>query len=71
MGQALTSRYCVIDTDLHVPCHLGIAHPEVPDRISSRVRDSVTNNNNGFWIGWLDLLTPSCTISLNYIRLQN
>jgi hypothetical protein len=23
-------------------------------------------NNNGFWIGWLDLLTPSCTISFNH-----
>jgi hypothetical protein len=27
-------------------------------------------NNNVFWIGWLDLLTPSCTISLNYNQLQ-
>jgi hypothetical protein len=31
----------------------------------SRVRGSTTNNN-GFWIGWLDLLTPSSSISLNY-----
>jgi hypothetical protein len=23
-------------------------------------------NNSRFWIGWLDLLTPSCTISLNH-----
>jgi hypothetical protein len=26
-------------------------------RTLSRVRGSVANNN-GFWIGWLDLLTP-------------
>jgi hypothetical protein len=31
----------------------------------SRVRGSVTNNN-GFWIGRLDLLTPFITITLNY-----
>jgi hypothetical protein len=30
---------------------------------------SVTNNN-GFWIGWLDLLTSSCTIVLNHNQLQ-
>jgi hypothetical protein len=24
----------------------------------------------GFWIGWLDLLTPSCTVSLNHNPLQ-
>jgi hypothetical protein len=35
----------------------------------SRVYVSVTNNN-GFWIGWLDLLTPSVTISLNRNQLQ-
>jgi hypothetical protein len=28
-------------------------------------------NNNGFWIGWLDLLTPSFTISLNHNQLQS
>jgi hypothetical protein len=28
-------------------------------------------NNNGFWIGWLCLLTPSCTISLNHNQLQH
>jgi hypothetical protein len=33
--------------------------------ILSRIRDSVTNNNE-VWIGWLDLLTPSFTITLNY-----
>jgi hypothetical protein len=27
-------------------------------------------NNNGFWIGWLDLLTPSSTVTLNYNQLQ-
>jgi hypothetical protein len=27
-------------------------------------------NNNGFWIAWLDLWTPSCTISLNRNQLQ-
>jgi hypothetical protein len=27
-------------------------------------------NNNGFWIGWLDLLTPSFAISLNHTQLQ-
>jgi hypothetical protein len=26
-------------------------------------------SNNGFWIGWLDLLTPSFTITLNYNHL--
>jgi hypothetical protein len=31
----------------------------------SRVRGSVTNNN-GFWIGWLDLLVLLCTTSFNY-----
>jgi hypothetical protein len=34
-----------------------------------RVRGSVTNNN-GFWFGWLDLLTPSNKIILNYNQLQ-
>jgi hypothetical protein len=34
-----------------------------------RVRSSVTNNN-WFWIGWLDLLTPSFTISLNHNQLE-
>jgi hypothetical protein len=33
--------------------------------ILSRVYGSVTNNN-GFWIGWLDLLTPSVTVPLNH-----
>jgi hypothetical protein len=37
--------------------------------ILSRVYGSVTNNN-GFWIGWLDLLTPSCTVSLNHSQLH-
>jgi hypothetical protein len=37
--------------------------------ILSRVYGSVTNNN-GFWIEWLDLLTPSYTISLNHYQLQ-
>jgi hypothetical protein len=37
--------------------------------ILSRVRGSVTNNN-GFWTGWLDLLTPSFIITLNYNQLQ-
>jgi hypothetical protein len=32
--------------------------------ILSRVRGSVTNNN-GFWIGWLDLLAPSLQSLLN------
>jgi hypothetical protein len=36
--------------------------------ILSRVRGSVTNNN-GFGIGLLDLLTPSCTISFNANQL--
>jgi hypothetical protein len=35
----------------------------------SHVRGSVTYNN-GFWIGWLDLLMPSFTITLNYSQLQ-
>jgi hypothetical protein len=37
--------------------------------ISSRVYVSVTNNN-GFWIGWLDLLTHYFTASFNYNQLQ-
>jgi hypothetical protein len=37
--------------------------------ILSRVLGSVTNNN-GFWVGWLDLLTPSFKITLNYNQLQ-
>jgi hypothetical protein len=35
----------------------------------SRVRGSMTNNN-GFWIGWLDLLTPSFIFTLSYSQLQ-
>jgi hypothetical protein len=35
----------------------------------SRVYVCVTNNN-GFWIAWWDLLTPSFTISLNHSQLQ-
>jgi hypothetical protein len=31
----------------------------------SGVYGSVTNNN-GFWTGWLDLLTPSCAIARNH-----
>jgi hypothetical protein len=38
--------------------------------ILSRFRGSVTNNN-GFWIRWLDLLTPSFKITLNYNQLQS
>jgi hypothetical protein len=38
-------------------------------KILSRVFGSVTNNK-GFWIGWLDLLTPSCIICLNHNQLQ-
>jgi hypothetical protein len=33
-------------------------------RILSRAYGSVTNNN-GFWVRWLDLLTPSSTTTLN------
>jgi hypothetical protein len=29
------------------------------------------DNNNGFWAGWLDLLTPSCTIYLITINYNN
>jgi hypothetical protein len=39
----------------------------------SRVYFSVTNNN-GFWIGWLDLLTTSCkslVIKINYSAIAN
>jgi hypothetical protein len=36
----------------------------------SRVRGSVINNN-GLWIEWLDLLTPSCTVTINYNHLQS
>jgi hypothetical protein len=39
------------------------------DTKMSRGRGSVTKNN-GFRIGWLDLLTPSCAITLNYNQLQ-
>jgi hypothetical protein len=35
------------------------------DTKMSRVRRSMTNNN-GLWIGWLDLLTPSYTVTLSY-----
>jgi hypothetical protein len=38
-------------------------------KILSRVRGSVTNNK-AFWIEWLDLLTSSFTITLNYNQLQ-
>jgi hypothetical protein len=41
--------------------------------ILSRVRGSVTNNN-GFWIGWLDLLTPSLqslVITVSYSAIAN
>jgi hypothetical protein len=34
-----------------------------------RVYGSVTNNN-GFWIGWLDLLTASFTVTHNHNQLQ-
>jgi hypothetical protein len=37
--------------------------------ILSRVWGSVTNNN-AFWIGWLDLLTSSLTITRNHTQLQ-
>jgi hypothetical protein len=40
-----------------------------PDNKISRVRVSVTNNNE-FWIGWLHLLMPSFTVTLNYNQLQ-
>jgi hypothetical protein len=36
--------------------------------IWSRVRGAVTNNN-GFWIGWFDLLTTSFRISFNHNQL--
>jgi hypothetical protein len=36
----------------------------------SRVRGSVTNNN-GFWIGWLDLLTSSFAITLQSPTLHS
>jgi hypothetical protein len=38
-------------------------------KILSHVYGSATNNN-GVWIEWLDLLTPSFTISHNHNRLQ-
>jgi hypothetical protein len=38
-------------------------------RILSCVRDSVANNN-GFWSGWLDLLTPLFTTCLNHSQLE-
>jgi hypothetical protein len=38
--------------------------PQITGKILSRVRGSVTNSN-GFWIGWLYLLTSSFIISLN------
>jgi hypothetical protein len=31
---------------------------------------SCMTNNNRFWVGWLDLLTPSCTGSLIHNQLQ-
>jgi hypothetical protein len=44
-------------------CHINVATYQI--NILSRVYGSVTNNN-GFWIGWLDLLAPSCTVAPNY-----
>jgi hypothetical protein len=38
--------------------------------ILSCVRGSVTNND-GFWIGWFDLLTISFTITCNHNQLQD
>jgi hypothetical protein len=38
--------------------------------VMSRVYCSVTNNN-GFWIGSLDLLTPSFLITINYSAIAN
>jgi hypothetical protein len=35
----------------------------------SLVRGSMTNND-GFWIGWLDLLAPCVTVTFNYTQLQ-
>jgi hypothetical protein len=48
-----------------LPRELQISHTK---KILSCVRGSMTNNN-GFWIGLLDLLTPSFTITLNYNQL--
>jgi hypothetical protein len=43
--------------------------PEKPRIILSHFYGSMTNNN-GFWIGSLDLLTSSFTINLNRNKLQ-
>jgi hypothetical protein len=34
------------------------AHVQLLETIFSRVRSSAVTNSNGFWTGWLDLLTP-------------
>jgi hypothetical protein len=44
---------------------LIVAHYYIRNEIFSRVYGCVTKNN-GFWIGCLDLLTPSFTIPLNH-----
>jgi hypothetical protein len=49
-------------------CHVSMV-VTTSDTKMSRVRSSMTNNN-GFRIGWLVLLTPSFTITLNHNQLQ-
>jgi hypothetical protein len=40
--------------------------------VRQKCRDYILSatNNNGFWTGWLELLIPSCTISLYHNQLQ-
>jgi hypothetical protein len=45
-----------------------VSNPTNSDTKFSRVRGFMTNNN-GFWIGWLELVTPSFTFALNYNHL--
>jgi hypothetical protein len=57
----------VFNSDLPFPFHLIFLVSITI--IMSRTYSFVTNNN-GFWIGWLDLLTPFFTITLNHNQLQ-
>jgi hypothetical protein len=50
------------------PPFLGWKNRDGQGRIFLRLYDCVTNNK-GFWIGWLDFLTPSFRISLNHNQL--
>jgi hypothetical protein len=50
---------------LSFPCLTEVLWITFVANVLSRVWGSVTNNN-GFWIGWLDLLTPSFSITTTH-----